>query len=171
VAEQHPEPGTSPGLDPDADLALGTQRRELPDRGWRVLSAISAGGVIGAELRYGIAEQLSPAPGRIPWAIALINVTGGFAMGVLLALIARTAHPHPLIRPFLGVGILGGYTTFSTYSTDTYRLLDAGRVAPGLAYLTVTLAGALAATLAGQLLVGALTGPRRAGPGAVAGRR
>jgi len=153
--------GSRPGriLDPDVDLRDPVQRRELPARGWRLLAAIAAGGVIGAEFRFGVGKLLPPGEDGFPWATLLINVVGGFGMGVLMAVIARLKRPHPLLRPFAGVGVLGGFTTFSTYSTDTYRLIDAGRPELALAYSALTLTAALAATVAGGALVAAW--PRR----------
>jgi CrcB protein len=121
-----------------------------------LLPVIAVGGVIGAEARYGAGVWLAAAPGSFPWATVLVNVAGGFAIGVLMALLGRAADPHPLIRPFFGVGILGGLTTFSTFSTDTYRLLDAGRVAVALLYAGLTLVAALGATVAGAAVVGAV---------------
>ena len=118
-----------------------------------VLAVIAAGGVLGAEARYGLTRLIPASPGRVPWAILLINVLGGLLMGVLMALLARSAHPNPLIRPFLGVGILGGFTTFSTYSTDTYALIDADRPLVAVGYVFFTLAGALLAVVLGQWLV------------------
>ena len=118
-----------------------------------VLVVIAAGGVVGAELRYATGLLLPAHPPAFPWATVLVNVVGGFAMGALTAGIDRSRTPHPLLRPFAGVGVLGGFTTFSTYSTDTVRLLDAGRVLPALGYAALTLVAALAATLAGRLVV------------------
>lgn len=74
-------------------------------------------------------------------------------MGVLMGLLALRQNPHPLIRPFFGVGILGGFTTFSTYSTDTYHLIDADRPLAAVGYVALTLTGALLAVLLGQTLV------------------
>jgi CrcB protein len=91
----------------------------------------------------------------------VVNITGGFAIGVLMALLRRIARPHPLVRPFFGVGILGGLTTFSTYSTDTYRLIDAGRPALALGYAMLTLVAALTATIAGGAAAARLS-PRSA---------
>ena len=150
-----------PPLDPDIDLHDPAQRRELPDRGWRVLAAIAAGGVIGAELRYGLGLLLPPGRSSFPWATLLVNVTGGFAIGVLMAVLGRIERPHPLLRPFFGVGILGGLTTFSTYSTDTYRLIDAGRPLLALGYAVFTLAAALVATVAGAAALAWVRGSRR----------
>jgi CrcB protein len=123
--------------------------RELADYGRWVLLVIAAGGVIGAELRYGAGVWFSSGPGAFPWATVLVNVVGGLGIGVLMAVLARSARPHPLVRPFLGVGILGGFTTFSTFSTDTVRLIDLGRPELALGYAALTLVAALAATVAG----------------------
>ncbi|MEQ3549391.1 CrcB family protein [Pseudonocardia nematodicida] len=79
-----------------------------------VLGAVAAGGVVGAETRYLLA-LVGPA---VPWATLLINVTGCLLMGVLMVLVTERERVHPLARPALGVGVLGGYTTFSTYATD-----------------------------------------------------
>lgn len=115
----------------------------------RVLAFIALGGVLGAEARYGLSRLI---PSSL-WAIMLVNITGGLLMGVLMARLERSEQPHPLARPFFGVGILGGFTTFSTYSTDAYLLIDAGRVGAALGYMGLTLAGALLAVWAGSALV------------------
>jgi CrcB protein len=101
--------------------------------------------VLGAEARYALARAIPPA-GGFPWATFLANVSGCLLIGVLVVLVAGR---HALLRPFLGVGVLGGYTTFSTYELELHRLIAAG--APGLAllYLAGTLLAALAATYAG----------------------
>jgi CrcB protein len=148
-------------LDSDVDLHDPVQRRELSGRGWRVLAVIAVGGVIGAEVRYGVGTLLPPGSRSFPWATVVVNITGGFAIGVLMALLRWIARPHPLVRPFFGVGILGGLTTFSTYSTDTYRLIDAGRPALALGYAMLTLVAALTATIAGGAAAARLS-PRSA---------
>jgi CrcB protein len=66
-------------------------------------------------------------------------------MGVLMVLVTDVWAAHRLLRPFLGTGVLGGYTTFSTYAVDIRGLADAGRPGPALAYLAATLCAALAA--------------------------
>ncbi|WP_129841656.1 CrcB family protein [Streptomyces sp. RFCAC02] len=116
---------------------------------WPVVAAVSVGGAIGACGRYGAGLLWStPAPG-FPWTTLLVNITGCAAMGVLMVLITDLRSPHRLVRPFLGTGILGGWTTFSTWSQDLERQLDDGRAAAALAYAGLTLAGALlAVTLA-----------------------
>ena len=107
--------------------------------------AISAGGVLGAVARYGIDVAWPHEPRGFAWSTWTINVTGCLLIGVLLVAITRLRPDQRLIRPFWGVGVLGGYTTFSTASVDVLR------AAPGaaLVYLGATLIGALLAVWAG----------------------
>ncbi|MFJ4623922.1 fluoride efflux transporter FluC [Streptomyces sp. NPDC088812] len=113
-----------------------------------ILAAIAAGGVIGACARYGATLIWPTAPTAFPWTTFWINVTGCAAMGILMVLITERFTAHPLTRPFLGTGVLGGYTTFSTATLDTQRLLDAGRPGTGLLYAAATLLAAFAAVRA-----------------------
>ncbi|MET7299923.1 fluoride efflux transporter CrcB [Embleya sp. NPDC005575] len=88
----------------------------------RVLTAVSLGGAIGALGRWALAEALPHSGTAFPWATLLTNVTGCLLMGILMGL----TPPGPLIRPFLGTGVLGGFTTFSTFAVET-RTLAAGQ--------------------------------------------
>jgi CrcB protein len=115
-----------------------------------VLGVIALGGVGGSLARYGLAEAIPHAVGSFPWATFATNVLGCFLIGVLLALL--TPLSHPLLRPFLGTGILGGFTTFSTFAVDTARLLP-DHVIVALIYFFGTLAAALVATILGELAV------------------
>jgi CrcB protein len=87
-------------------------------------------------------------PGGVPWTTLGINVLGCLLIGLLIA-VAVLRRPHPLLRPFLGTGVLGGFTTFSGYAVDGLGLLVDGRPGPAAAYLGGTLAGALGATWLG----------------------
>ncbi|MCX5226312.1 fluoride efflux transporter CrcB [Streptomyces sp. NPDC006553] len=125
-------------------------RAELP-----VVGVVAAGGALGASARYG-AGLLWPTPqGAFPWTTFTVNTVGCALLGALMVLVTErptewsTAPPHPLLRPFLGTGFCGGFTTFSTYSLETERLLSAGDPTRGLLYLGGTLVTALAAVLAG----------------------
>jgi CrcB protein len=109
------------------------------------LAAVAAGGVLGAEARYGLTLALPEHAGRFPWSTLLINLTGSLLIGVLMAWLGRQPVPHPLLRLFLGVGILGGYTTFSTFAVDVQRLLLAHRPLAALGYLAATVLGCAAA--------------------------
>ena len=113
------------------------------------LAVISLGGVVGALARYQVGRTWPAPPTGFPWATAAINVSGCLLIGLLLGALRQRPRAHPLLRPFLGTGILGGYTTFSTYSVDLHRLLDAGRPGTAAAYLLGTLAAALTAAAAG----------------------
>ncbi|CAM5539834.1 fluoride efflux transporter FluC [Streptomyces abikoensis] len=113
-----------------------------------VVCAVSLGGGAGALARYG-AGLLWPAPvGAFPWTTFLVNVVGCALIGVLLTVIGELAAPHRLLRPFLGTGVLGGFTTFSTYTVDIQRLAGEGHAATALAYLAATLLAALTAVWA-----------------------
>jgi fluoride exporter len=125
-------------------------RRDLP-----VLAAVAAGGVLGALARYGVSSAWPHEPGGFPWATFGINVSGCLAIGVLLVVITELRSTHRVTRPFLGTGVLGGYTTFSTYAVETERLLSDHPVT-ALVYLFGTAAAALVAVQAGVVLARAL---------------
>jgi CrcB protein len=141
------DPGQS--VDPDVDLHDPRQRAELHQHHPKVLGAIALGGVIGAEARYGLALALPHHPGSWPWATLLTNLSGSLLIGVLMAVLARAAHPSQLARPFLGVGILGGFTTFSTYAVDLREQIGHGHPAAAAAYLLVSLVGGVLAVVLG----------------------
>lgn len=120
-----------------------------------IIAAVAAGGVIGALARYGAGLALPTAPGTFPLATFGVNVLGCLAMGALVAALARRPHAHPLWRPFLGTGVLGGFTTFSTYAVDADGLLagSAPQFALGLGYLVATAVIAIGAAALGARLV------------------
>jgi CrcB protein len=92
----------------------------------------------------------------------VINISGCLLIGVLTVLIEEAGAGQRLLRPFLGVGVLGGFTTFSTYIVDFQHALAAGAVLTGLAYLAGTLIAALIAVWAGSALTGRAVRARRA---------
>ncbi|MFC9694916.1 fluoride efflux transporter FluC [Kribbella sp. NPDC056951] len=119
----------------------------------RVLGVVALGGIVGSLARYGLAAAIPHAEGGFPWATFLTNVTGCLAIGVLFARL--TPGSHPLLRPFLGTGILGGFTTFSTYAVDTEKLLHAqmhAHLVVAFAYFFGTVAAALLAATLGEWL-------------------
>lgn len=138
--------------DPDVDLHVIRQRREPRRAPWAVLAAISAGGAVGALARYGLATAWPHGPGHFPWATFVTNVSGCLLIGVLMVVITEVWSAHRLLRPFLGVGVLGGFTTFSTYTGEVQQLLVAGAARTALLYLAGTLAAALAAVYGGVIL-------------------
>ena len=122
-------------------------------------AVIAVGGAGGALARYGAGLALPTAPGAFPLATFLVNVLGCLLIGALMVLITEGTTVHPLIRPFLATGVLGGFTTFSTYAVDAQQLLAAGRWATASAYLVGTLVAAVLATWIGSALTRAVTGP------------
>jgi CrcB protein len=139
-------------VDPDVDLHVPAERAELRPSPVPVLAAISAGGVLGALVRYGMSTAWPHDPAGFPWATWTINVCGSFLIGVLMVLIARIWPERRLVRPFFGVGILGGYTTFSTSIVDVQQAVAHGAPGVALLYLAGTLVGALVAVCAGTAL-------------------
>lgn len=119
---------------------------------WDVLMVIGAGGALGSLARWGVGE-LVPWSGRdFPWATFIENVSGGFLLGVLMVFLLDVWAPHRYLRPFLGVGVLGGYTTFSTYMLESRDLLADGRAATAFAYLAGSLLAGLFAVWLGIVL-------------------
>jgi fluoride exporter len=121
------------------------RRRDLIRQPWDVLAVIAGGGAIGSLARYGIGVAWPTPVGAFPGATLTINVLGCAVIGVLMVLITEIWVAHRLVRPFLGTGVLGGFTTFSTYAVDTERLVRVGAARTGLLYLVATPAAALAA--------------------------
>lgn len=87
---------------------------------------IACGGAVGALLRYSLQVAIPAAAGKLPVAMLLANVLGSLAMGILFVLIQEKTLLAEWLRPLLMVGLLGAFTTFSTFSLDTIRLLEAG---------------------------------------------
>jgi CrcB protein len=123
-----------------------------------VLAVIAAGGVLGAEARYALGVLLPHAGDEWPWSTLLVNVSGCVLIGVLMVVITELVDAHRLVRPFLGVGVLGGYTTFSTATVEALALLTAGRPGAAAGYLVATPAltvlGCAAGVVATRLLAG-----------------
>ncbi|WP_106815821.1 fluoride efflux transporter CrcB [Microbacterium timonense] len=118
-----------------------------------LLAAALAGGA-GAGLRYLVDRLVTPRGARFPWGIFVVNVSGSFALGLLTGLGAAVA---PEWSMTLGLGLLGGYTTFSTVSVETVLLAQRRRRRDAVLNLFGTLVAAAAAAGVGLLLGGALT--------------
>jgi CrcB protein len=136
-------------IDPDIDLHVPGQAGELA-RPVPVLASIAAGGVLGSLSRYGLQVAFPHAVAGFGWATFAINVSGCFLIGVLMVLITHRWPDRRLLRPFLGVGVLGGFTTFSAYAVDIDQAVLAGAAGTALAYLLATVVAALAAVWAGS---------------------
>lgn len=127
--------------------ARAVLREAVRDR-WDVLAVIAVGGAIGAAARYGVSTVAPYRAGHFPWGTFLVNVGGCLAIGVLMVLVLDVWPSHRYLRPFAGVGVLGGYTTFSTYALESRDLAATGHVGTALTYgLGTVLTGVASAAL------------------------
>ncbi|MEX5720857.1 fluoride efflux transporter FluC [Geodermatophilus maliterrae] len=118
--------------------------------GGRVAYLLAAlGGALGALARWGAAEALPHSPGGWPWATLLVNLTGCLLIGVLTGVLAARRPEPAWARPFLAVGVLGGYTTYSAFAVEVVGLTGAGAVARAGGYVLVSVLGGVLAVAAG----------------------
>lgn len=118
------------------------------------LLIVMAGGAIGAGLRFLLARwtlhQFGPA---FPWGTLTANILGGLAMGILAGLLARFGAGGEGWRLFLGVGILGGFTTFSAFSLEAVNMIQRGAIGLAAGYALVSIIASVAALFIGLWLV------------------
>lgn len=119
----------------------------------QLLLLASAGGAIGAGLRYLVNEAFA-ARGlhAFPWATLTVNVMGCLLMGLLVGMFAERSHVGPELRVFLTTGILGGFTTFSAFSMDFARLAEGGETGAAMAYAAASVILSIAAVFLGLWL-------------------
>jgi len=115
---------------------------------------VLAGAGLGGLLRYTLGTWImAKYGGRFPLGTFVINVSGAFLIGLLMTMLTERMQPHPNWRLFLVVGVLGGYTTFSSFEYETYQAVRDGARAMGLLYVTGSvLAGYLAVWLGASLI-------------------
>lgn len=148
---------SAPGIPIDPDLpAEGLGRARLLTRGNRgrqaqlvIVIALGLGGAVGALGRYAIALALPGVTGGFPWSTFITNVTGSAVLGFLLICLIEQFPRGRLARPVLGTGVMGAYTTFSTYMVDTVLLIRAGDIGTALIYLVASALVGLAAMWGG----------------------
>lgn len=114
-----------------------------------ILLAVAAGGALGALARYGLAVVWPALPGVFPWHTFVANAAGSALLGITIVLVSEARTAHPYVRPFLGTGVLGGFTTFSAYSEEVVALMEHGQIALAGGYAVATLAAALLGAWAG----------------------
>lgn len=117
-----------------------------------VVAVIALGGVAGALARYQAGLWWPTIPGGFPWTTLGINGVGCALIGVLMMLVVDVFTVHRLVRPLLGTGVLGGFTTFSTYAVDSQHLIATGHAGLGLANVGLTVLVAIVAVTAGARL-------------------
>lgn len=113
--------------------------------------AVLAGGALGTLARAWVGTVLPAAGPGWGWATLVVNITGALAMGLLVAWLA-TRVTSAFVRPFAAVGLLGGWTTYSTFAVDAVTLTGGHGVANALGYVLATLLIGVGASLAGLLL-------------------
>ena len=115
--------------------------------------SIAAGGALGSVLRHFAAKGALVLWGSgFPYGTLLVNVLGSFIMGVFVGMFAHMFNPSQEMRAFLTVGLLGGFTTFSSFSLDVVTLYERGETLSAISYIALSLILSLAAIFAGLLL-------------------
>ena len=126
-------------------VRAATRRRLRP----ATLVAVAAGGALGTAARDGLEARFPVSTASFPWTTFAINVSGAFLLGVLLTFVLERWPPTRYVRPFVAIGVLGGYTTFSTFSIEADLLFRDGHIGIGLAYVLGSLAAGAAAVYLG----------------------
>lgn len=124
---------------------------------WNQFAAVGIGAACGAWLRWGLSLLLNPLFPTLPLGTLAANLTGGFAIGVVMAL-AEPLHLSVTMRLLLVTGFLGGLTTFSTFSAETVAPFLKGQYGAGFLVIAAHLVGSLALTGIGVLLTRAALG-------------
>jgi CrcB protein len=116
------------------------------------LLLVMAGGAIGSGARYGVGRAALALLGPgYPWGTLAVNLLGGFAMGLLAGLVSRMASAEEW-RLLIGVGLLGGFTTFSAFSLEMVNMIERGTPSTAAGYALISVAGSVAALFAGLAL-------------------
>jgi CrcB protein len=126
------------------------------DRVWDIALAVACGGALGGAARYALNTGLPSSPEQFPAATFIENVTGCLVLSALMVYLLEVWRPSRYLRPFLGVGVLGGFTTFSAYTSQTRVLLQEGEVPTAFLYLFGSVAAGLAAVWLGATLARAV---------------
>jgi CrcB protein len=121
-----------------------------------IVTAVALGGAIGSVARYFMSTIQNPVWTGFPYAIFIVNVSGGFLMGVLTELMALKFNVSLEARAFLTTGILGGYTTFSTFSLESAVLIQRGAYVTATSYVVGSAVSSIVALFCGLWIVRAI---------------
>ncbi len=157
------DPGGSAPILPRGSLAVVV--RTARER-WDVLVAIGLGGSAGSLARWRVEQSWPIRPGGVPWATFAINVAGCTLLGLLMVVVLERWPNARYLRPALGTGVLGGFTTFSTAMAESRALVVHGSAPVAAGYLAASvvagLLGVWAGTALGRVALSRLTlGPGR----------
>lgn len=140
-------------------------------RGWALLVAV--GGMVGTLARALLETAVPAAPGTVPWTTLGINLVGSFVLGALLETLAASgpdAGRRKALRLGCGTGVLGGFTTYSTFALEVDRLVESGHAGLGIAYAAGSITLGIIAATAGIAVAATRRPPARPGrPGSAAG--
>ena len=125
----------------------------LPTHDSRELAAIFCGGIVGALARTGLAQAFPDSAHTWPWAIFAINVAGAFLLGYFVTRLAERLPTSAYKRPFLGTGVCGALTTFSTVQLELFKMTRAHEWALAVSYAAATVAAGFAAVMLATALV------------------
>ena len=115
--------------------------------------AIAAGGAVGSVLLYGLSTWVHALLGRgFPYGTLAVNVLGCLTMGVLFVLLVERMGESAVWRAGLLIGVLGGFTTFSTFSIETFNLIEQGAMAKAAGNMAASLVLCIGATWLGVIL-------------------
>lgn len=151
-------PGDLP-LDPDANLGpAGRSGRTEGHRRIDMFAVVAAGGAIGSLGRYGITSAAPVVAGRFPTSTLMVNLSGSFVLGALLVILTERRAPSRYARAFLAVGVIGAFTTFSSFAVQIIQLAQDHHLATSAAFLAASVVGGLAAAKIGVLTARAAPG-------------
>jgi len=170
--------GSGSGIDPDLGVddqparpligATGVRTASGDSRWPRirsdVVAVIALGGVAGGLARYGLGRAWPASPNAFPWTTLLTNTTGAFVLAVVLVLALERRPDSRYLRPALGTGFCGSYTTFSSVAVSTDLLGAHGHPATAALYVLGSLLAGLAATVCGVVIARSLATSARATP-------
>jgi CrcB protein len=120
----------------------------------RALGLVAFGGALGALARYGLSRAYPVGPGTFPTTTFAINVSGAFALTLLLEWLRRRGTPEHWLRLLIGVGVLGAFTTFSTFATELALLWRDHERVIAVGYAAASVVAGVAAVLLGIVVTG-----------------
>ena len=118
----------------------------------RTVVGISVAGAAGALARYGIEGWISRRATAFPWGTFVVNISGAFLLGLLFTLLTERFVVAPWLRSAVTIGFLGAYTTFSTLTLETFRLVEDGSYLPAIGNALGSVVVGLVAVFAGVVL-------------------
>lgn len=154
------QPGELP-IDPDIERELQPRRKSRwPRLQAGVVLAVFVGGFFGGLARYGLGEAFPSSSRQFPWTTFGINLGGAFLLALLLVLLLEVLPPTRFVRPAMGTGFVGAFTTFSSLAVSTDQLAAHGHAGIAVAYAAGSLFGGLGCAVLGLIGGRSLRGNR-----------